>query len=72
MDRQEREQYIRFNKKCFSPRPWLLLVISPAALIDAISVIKVIISLVGGTVSAGQEAFPALVTCVSWCFDCLS
>lgn len=71
-DRQKRNSYISFIKKCFTLRPWLLLVISPASLIDAISVIKAIVSLVAGTVSAGQEAFPALVTCVSQCLDCLS
>lgn len=65
--RKVREQFISFIKKCFSPRPQLPPVISPAALTDAISVIKVIVSLVAGLVSAGQEAFPALVTCASWC-----
>lgn len=54
-----REQFISFIKKCFSPRPRLHSVVSPAALIDAISIIKVIVSLVAGPVSAGQEAFPA-------------
>lgn len=53
------EQFISFIKKCFSPRPRLPSVISPAALIDAISVIEVIVSLVAGLVSAGQEVFPA-------------
>lgn len=41
--------------------------ISAAALLDAIGVIKVVVSLAAGLVPVGQEAFPAVVTCALHC-----
>lgn len=38
-----------------------------AALLDAVGVIKVVVSLAAGLVSVGQEVFPAVVTCALCC-----
>lgn len=64
-----REQFVSVIKQCFSPRPWLPSMISAAPLLDAVAVIKVFVSLAAGLVSAGLEAFPAVVTralCCLW------